>query len=295
MIAAVLFAYQTIDPYRLPIPDERAVDVQLGKITRAQDNAEVGIDAIVDAARGKYWVYLGETHDNPHAHKLQGDIIRALVKDERTVVVGMEMYQRSVQDVLFEWSAGRLTEEEFIEKSQWKTQWGFDYALYKPIFDVVKEHKLPLIGLNVPRDWVRVASREGFDALPEEAKKQLPEMDMSNGNHRKVFDALVGGHAGVGADAMYRGQVLWDEAMADSALRYLKSRQTDDKVLFVVVAGNGHVMYSQGINWRILKRTGEAGITVVPVEMTEPTRKVSAGLADFVAGVVPTSARLGKN
>lgn len=285
MLAAVLITAQIQDPYLIPIPDDKIANAYLGKITRMSDNVKVEIDAIVSAARGKHWVYIGETHDNPHAHILQADIIRALVKDERTVVVGMEMYQRSVQHVLFQWSEGKLSEEEFIEKSQWKTQWGFDYALYKPIFDVVKEYKLPLIGLNVPREWVRIASREGFDALPDEAKRQLPQMDMSNTNHRKVFDALIGGHPGGSADAMYRGQVLWDEAMADSALRYLKSRATDDKVLFVVIAGNGHVMYSQGINWRIKKRTGEDGITVVPIEMTETGRRVSAGVADFVVGV----------
>lgn len=287
MIPAVLIAIQTVDPYLLPIPDTKIANVRLGKITRTSDDTEVEIDAIVEAARNQYWVYIGETHDNPHAHKLQADIIRALVKDERTVVVGMEMYQRSVQDVLFEWSAGKLTEEEFIEKSQWKTQWGFDYALYKPIFDVVKEFRLPLIGLNVPREWVRIASREGYEALPEEAKKQLPEMDLTNKDHRKVFDALMGGHPGAGVEGMYRGQVLWDEAMADSAIRYLRSRITDDKVLFVIIAGNGHVMYKQGINWRIWKRTGEDGVTVVPIEMAEDatSRKVAAGLADFVVGV----------
>ncbi len=287
MLATLLFAAQLTDPYMLPIPNTRTVEVQLGKITRTSDGKRVGIPEIVSASEGKYWIYLGETHDNPDAHILQADIVRALVKGERTVVVGMEMYQRSVQSVLFEWSEGKLSEEEFVEKSQWKTQWGFDYSLYKPVFDVIKEKKLPLVGLNVPRDWVRTASREGFDALPEEAKKQLPEMDMSNKDHRKVFDALMGGHPGSSADGFYRGQVLWDEAMADSALRYLLSRVTDDKVLFAVVAGNGHVMYSQGINWRVKKRTGESGITVVPIEMSadSPTRLVTAGLADFVVGV----------
>ena len=86
---------------------------------------------------------------------------------------------------------------------------------------------------------------------------------------------------GASMDNMYSGQVLWDEAMADSALKYLTAHPQGSNAVFVVIAGSGHVMYGQGINWRIFKRTGEKGITVVMVDGEKPV-SVSRGIGDFV-------------
>ena len=82
-------------------------------------------------------------------------------------------------------------------------------------------------------------------------------------------------------DHIYAAQVLWDEGMADTALKYLDSRHPDRKTVFVVIAGSGHVMYGQGINYRIARRHGGEGITVVMAESPQPLT-VANGLADFV-------------
>jgi hypothetical protein len=52
------------------------------------------------------------------------------------------------------------------------------------------------------------------------------------------------------------------------------------RTVMVVIAGSGHVMYRQGINWRVKNRTGDAGITVV-MGSEEKAREVSTGLGDF--------------
>ena len=80
---------------------------------------------------------------------------------------------------------------------------------------------------------------------------------------------------------IYSAQVLWDEGMADTALKYLGAHKPNSRTVFVVIAGSGHVMYGQGINYRIAKRKGGDGITVVMAESDEPM-SVSNGLADFV-------------
>jgi uncharacterized iron-regulated protein len=190
------------------------------------------------------------------------------------------MYQRPKQGLLDQWSAGQLGESEFLDKSDWKGQWGYDFAFYRPIFDTVQRFKLPLIGLNIPRDWVRTVGKGGFDALKPEDRSQLPaDMSLENADHKKVFDSLMGGHAM--SPNTYSAQVLWDEAMADTALKYLAEHKPSSRTVFVVVAGSGHVMYRQGINYRIARRKGGDGITVVMINSSEPVT-VSNGLADFV-------------
>jgi uncharacterized iron-regulated protein len=75
--------------------------------------------------------------------------------------------------------------------------------------------------------------------------------------------------------------VLWDEAMADTALKYLEVHRPNSRTVFVVIAGSGHVMYGQGINYRIAKRHGGEGITVVMADSNEPL-PVSNGIGDFM-------------
>jgi uncharacterized iron-regulated protein len=145
-----------------------------------------------------------------------------------------------------------------------------------------------MIALNVPRDWVRAVGRGGPSALPEEAAGQIPRLDLSNKQHRSVFDAMMGGHPMTGSQGenVYAAQVLWDTAMADSALKYLESHPPHSKTVVVVIAGSGHVVYGQGINYRVWQRTGERGLTVTMAE-SRPEQdpaglKVSRGLGDFV-------------
>lgn len=272
------------DPMRLPIGAKGEVKVEVGQIVATRDGKVSTIDDIAKAADGKRFIFLGENHATRPHQQLQADIIAALVKRGRKVAIGLEMYTRPKQDWLDQWSAGTLEEADFLEKSEWKTQWGYPFEFYKPVFDVAKSNKLPMIALNVPRDWVRQVGRKGPMGLTTEAKLQLPaELFLGNQSHRDVFAALMGGHppTGPAGENMYSAQVLWDEGMADTALKWLERTPTDPQTVFVVIAGSGHVMYSQGINYRIQRRTKQRGITVVMGQAKEPTM-VAKGIGDFV-------------
>jgi uncharacterized iron-regulated protein len=270
-------------PYTLPIGRPGSATVRPGQLLDMRTLREVSPEEIAIAADGHRFVYLGEQHDNLAHHQMQAKIIEALSL-RRPVAVGLEMFTRPAQLNLHAWTLGWQTEEQFIEASDWKNQWGFDFALYRPIFEVIRTRRLPMVALNVPRDWVRQVGREGLDALTPEQRSELPAMiDLSNRNHRRVFESLMGGHPMTGnrAENIYAAQVLWDEGMADTALKYLAGRPAATRLAFVVVAGNGHVMYGQGINWRVKQRTGEPGITVVMIDSAEPVG-VARGIAEFV-------------
>lgn len=272
-----------VDPNRLPIGPAGEVTIKVGDIANLETGKTVKVADIVKAARGKRYVFLGENHATLDHQRMQAKIIAALVKDGRQVAVGLEMYTRPKQEWLDQWSAGGLTSTDFQAKSDWQGQWGYPYYYYSPVFDVVKANKLPLIGLNVPRDWVRAVGRGGFAALPAEAKPQLPaDVGQVNPQHRTVFDALIGGHPGSSEamNNMYSGQVLWDEGMADTAMKFVAKQKEDPKQIFVVIAGSGHVLYKQAINYRIKTRSGADGVTVVMLQDQAPAT-VSKGIGDF--------------
>lgn len=272
------------DPYLLEIGTPGKVSIKVDQIVDTRSGRVVSAADVAAAARGFRFVYLGESHNSPDHHQMQSNVIEALVADGRDVVIGFEQFTRPVQDSLNPWTLGWWDEATFIERSDWKKQWGFDYALYRPIFESTKKHRLPMVALNVPRDWVRAVGRGGYAALTPEMKKELPEdLFLGNSNHKAVFTGLMGGHpmTGTQGENVYSAQVLWDEGMADTALKYLERRGASPKTVFVVIAGSGHVMYGQGINYRVERRTGLKGITMTMFDGTEP-REVSRGLGDFV-------------
>lgn len=281
--AALLCVQGEISPNRLPIGTPGTLHVALGSMVSTATGAPATADTVAVAADGHRFVYLGESHDQLAHHQMQASIIEALARRGRSVVVGFEMFTRPVQGSLNPWTLGWWTRDEFIEKSQWKTEWGFDFALYEPIFNVVRANRLPMIALNVPRDWVRAVGRGGLEALTPEQKAAVPPVDTTDRVHRQIFEAMMGGHPMTGAQGenIYASMVLWDVGMADSALKALASMPPDSKRVFVVVAGSGHVMYKRGINYRVKGRTGEEGITVVMTSGDAP-EEVSRGLADYV-------------
>lgn len=279
---------QEIDPNLLAIGGAGQLDIAPNQILNTATGRTANADAIAKAADGLNWVYLGENHATTAHQQLQADIIEALAKRGRKVIVGLEMLTRPKQPVLDLWHTTSVSESTFLQKIDWKKEWGFDYKFYRPIFQAAREYSLPMVALNVPRDWVRYVGRGGYGNLTDLQKQELPsEFFLGNGDHKQVFTALMGGHplTGPQGDNMYAAQVLWDEGMADTALKVMKAKG-DKNTVFVVVAGVGHVMYGQGINYRVTRRTGAKGITVSMLQGDEP-QKVAKGLGDFVFMSVP--------
>lgn len=270
---------QDIDPYGLDIGAPGKVRVGLGYTDTTSGKAS-SVEDIAKAADGLRFVFVGESHNSPDHHKAQADIIRALVKRGRDVTVGFEMFTRDNQPNINGWTLGWWSDEEFQIRSDWKKQWGYPYPLYKPIFDAVKEHGLPMVALNVPRDWVRQVGRTGPSAITPERQPWVPKLDLTNTQHRAVFNSLMGGHPMPGIDNIYAAQVTWDTGMAQSALDSMAGSRNKRRVM-VVCAGSGHVMYGQGINWRVTQQTRERVLNVVGIDGDKP-REVSRGLGDYV-------------
>ena len=274
---------QEPDPMLLKIGAPGEVQSVIGRIVSTESGNVVSVQEVAKAARGKRWVFLGENHATAAHQNLHAAVIEALVRDGRKVYVGLEMIQRPKQPILDQWSHGDLLRVQFMKDVDWKGQWGYPFTYYDPIFTTCRAFNVPIVGLNVPRDWVRNVGRSGFDGLEASAKQQLPaEMSLSNSYHKQVFGALMGGHPPTGprGENIYAAQVLWDEGMADTAIKYRVNQPKDDSV-FVVIAGSGHVMYRQGINYRIAKRGQGDGITLVMAQ-SDTVIPVAKGIGDFV-------------
>jgi uncharacterized iron-regulated protein len=276
-------AVATDGPYALPIGPKGSVLIQPGQIVETKTGKVVSLKDVAIASKGKRFLFVGENHGTTAHQQMEADVVSSLVTEGLRPTVGVEFFQRLKQDVLDLWSSGTLSEPDFLTQAEWKSQWGFAYDFYRPLFEVIKTNKLPLVGLNIPRDWTRKVSRGGFDALPVSARIQLPnQIDIGNKQHRQVFDSLMGGHdMGPSMANIYSAQVLWDEAMADTAAKYLQIKKPGREDIFVVIAGSGHTMYGQGINYRLKKRGVGEGLNLVMIQ-SDSAIEVSKGLGDYV-------------
>ncbi|MER3559589.1 MAG: hypothetical protein C4336_09210 [Armatimonadota bacterium] len=279
--------------YTMSIGDrrrQRLLRVPPGTIMDTRRRRPLTMSQLVDTLEPSLFILVGEQHDNANHHQFQASVIEALTLTGRAVIVGMEMFDRTVQYPLNLWTLNRLSEAEFIEQSQWKQQWGFDYALYRPIFEVVRRYRLRLVALNVPRALVRQVGRNGWQSVPPEDRLGIPDLELSNSEHRALFTTLMSGHPPTGAQGenIYSAQVLWDTAMADSAIRYLQRTVPSDRLAFVILAGNGHVMYDVGISLRLRQRGYTQTATLVCLPDSQQPIVVRAALADFI--YLPASA-----
>jgi len=210
-------------------------------------------------------IFIGESHDQIEHHQIQVRMIQELVARGKDVVIGMEMFEKAQQPTLDRWSQGLLTEEEFLTEVQWDVTWGMDYDLYKGILDAAKDHRLKVLGLNAPRDWVTEVAEKGIQGLSAEDRTRLPEIDLSDRAHRAYITTFFKSHAKGSAkdfDNFYEAQCLWDEGMAQSLSEFLKSPQAAGKTV-LVFAGSGHIAYGFGIPNRLYRRTSTPYQTIV--------------------------------
>lgn len=268
------------DPYSLNIQSEGTIEAPAGYHDGFTGEA-LTIEQVADRAQESRFVLIGEHHDSLEAHKMQAEVIATLAERGVTVVVGMEMFSRDFQTRLMELPAGVLPDEEFIERSGWAEAWGMDFSLYKPIFDVVQEHDMPIAALNIPRTWVRTISREGSDKLSPRQRLWVPHNEITHAGHRELFESLMGGHpvTGTSGEQILAAQVAWDVGMAKSAVDFM--RDFDDDAVMVIIAGNGHVMYDVGINLR-LRELGEDSLLTISYLPVSAPQRISAGVGDVV-------------
>ena len=203
-------------------------------------------------------IYLGETHDRPADHQAQLEIIQALQQLRPKLIIGMEMFQRPYQSVLNRYLAGALTEAELQIQSQYQQRWGYPWGYYAPILRFAQSHRLPVVALNTPTEITRKTARTGLKSLTLTERRFIPPPSaviLGPQTYRDRMQKLYGDHGGNGGsinlEQFFQAQVLWDETMAE---RIAQTLQQQPEALIVVLVGQGHILYGDGIPTRVARR-----------------------------------------
>jgi len=238
----------------LPYPPETPVEV--GEILHLPTGIRVSQQDMLRLATEFRVIFVGETHDNPAAHRLQLDLLKALQKKyPGRVALAMEMFTPAQQPALDKWAAGGSSEKEFLRESDWYSSWRMNYALYQPLLEFARQERIRVLGINAEKALVKVVGRTSPDELSAEDRGKLPVMDFSDPYQQALVRSTFEGHShgGPEIDGFLRVQTLWDETMAENIAAFLKDPQNADTHLLVMAGGN-HIRYGFGIPRRVFRR-----------------------------------------
>jgi uncharacterized iron-regulated protein len=233
-----------------------AVKPQIGEIFHPATGTMVSQNTMLDIAGESRIIYVGETHDNPAAHRLQVDVLKAIAaRYPGRTSIGMEMFTPEQQPILDRWSAGELDEKTFLREVKWYSVWQGDFDLYRDLLIFSRDNHIPVIGLNSDKKMKQLILHKPIAEMTEEERAKMPDVDLTDPYHSAMVKAIYGDHVkSAGRLAGFqRVQALWDETMADSIATYLLSPQGESQHM-VVIAGGNHVRYGFGIPRRVFRR-----------------------------------------
>jgi len=256
---------------------------QDGDVLRLRDRATIPFDRMVGEAAKSRVVVIGESHDNQAHHDLQLKIIRTLYEGGAPLAVGLEMFRAESQDLLDKWWRWGMPTEQF--ESLYRENWGMPWILYRDIFLYSRQKRIPLVGLNVPRDVIAKVAREGFVSLTEAERKKLPPgltctLDEA---YRSFIRSTFTEHArasGRSFEHFCEAQMVWDTAMAIYALEYL-DKNPGSRI--VILAGSVHA-WKRAIPRQIATMRPDVTVSVIlPAQGGKGDReKVTAEDADYL-------------
>jgi len=213
---------------------------QDGEVVRLKDRAAIPFDRMVAEASKSRVIIVGETHESQAHHDLQLKFIRTLYEGGAPLAVGLEMFRAESQELLDKWWRWGMPTEQF--EALYRENWGMPWSLYRDLFLYSRQKRIPLVGLNVPREIISKVARQGYGSLTEAERKKLPSglTCTFDEAYRSFIRRTFPEHAqasGRSFDHFCEAQMVWDTAMAIYALEYL-DKNPGSRI--VILAGSVH-------------------------------------------------------
>jgi len=269
----------------------------------------IDFETLVHRANGMDLVFVGEQHDTDPVQALELALLEGIARRRGMtggpVVLSMEMFERDVQTTLNGYLGGTIDEATFLANSR---PWPKYTTNYRPLVEIAKANKWPVIAANVPRPLASAVSRaglKGLDTLNKDVRAQqvAAELSCPNDQYAKLFkswfgEAMNGAGHGVPArgpsvsedsakklnasaaateQRYYESQCVKDETMGESVARALtEARARGNGALVVHVNGSFHTDYTLGTADRALRRAKGAKHMVIKIIPTPDIDGVDA-------------------
>ena len=273
----------------------RDVPVLLDGITDSDTGEVFSVNQLAARLHGTRLLLIGEEHTTADFHRVQLRVIRALHEAGRKMMIGLEMFPYTEQKSLDEWRDGLLTEAGFVTLARWYEFWGYHWDYYRGIFLYARDNRIPMYGVNTPRNVVTAVRQKGIDHLSDTERQHVPpQIDVDSADHLVFFqasfdedDSMHGRMPESMLKSMQAAQATWDASMGYNSVKVLKGALPDS--ILVVLVGSGHVAYGVGIEHQARQWFDGKITTLIPVPVQDseekPVASVKASYANFVWGI----------
>jgi uncharacterized iron-regulated protein len=232
----------------------------VGKVWDVASGAFVEPSDLVKRLAATRFVLLGERHDNPDHHRLQGLVIEQLVKAGRRPAVVLEMIEVEQQPVVDEYLARRDARAAgFGEALGWeKTSWP-PFEQYQPVFDAALAAGLPIVAGNVAQADAKALVKQGISALaPERARELRLDQTFPPALEAPLLGELRASHCGQLPEDLLAPMALAQHARDAQMAKSLARAGAKDGA--VLIAGGGHARRDRGVPYYLALEAPDAKV-----------------------------------
>jgi len=220
------------------------------------------IDRLLSRVAEADIVLFAEKHSDAAGHALQNELLLEIFKNNDSVVLSLEEFDRSQQAVLDAWVAHELSdagleaERDFLNltvKKNWP-EW------YLPKLQSARDNNAALVASNAPLKYSRMVRNYGCDDLPELSDAERALFDCPAvvfdpvyfGRFKQTMSRVAGKDKSIKSldddrlKQLFRAHRVWDATMAQSVADAL-SRARSGKPKVVHIVGDFHVDFDGGL------------------------------------------------
>ncbi|HAM49342.1 MAG TPA: hypothetical protein DCP92_01075 [Nitrospiraceae bacterium] len=200
-------------------------------------------------------------------------MIKYLHFSGKQVIVALEAFPSSRQEILNQWIGGSLSEDDF--ERAYKETWNIPYEYYQGILEFARAQKIPLIAINADNAMIAGVAKYGLRVVSQDLLKEIKFTDCSaDAQYEEIVSKTY--HASQ-FPFLCNGQRLRDAVMAYNIANAMRT----NTYTVVVLAGVAHAM--KVAVPRMLQNHGHIGYTVLVPEAVEHIirRTPDKDIADF--------------
>ncbi len=244
----------------------------------------IGWEEVLKRVANANAVFVGETHDDASAHRVEHALVNAFLAAHPKAAVSLEMLERNEQDAVNLYLSNSSTLEVFLATTKSRDWAGENTWIpwYQPMIDSARISGAQVIASNAPRKYVSIALREGYEplrALPAD-ERLLFEVDENlthDGDWLRLRELMVEMHkdraekgetgplepSDQDVDYAHRSQRVWDRTMGMSAAKTFAQ-----KTAVIHVAGGFHLEQRLGTVAQFSRVCPDAKILVISLQPT---------------------------
>lgn len=224
---------------------------------------DIETDSFLESIAKCRLVFLGEIHSVPQIVALQAAVMAKMASLPGKLHVIFEHFSFEMQEILEDYQSNEITFEEMVDRYKDIGTEGHNLQPYKPLLEHAKQCEEGTVKLHagfVPRTYARQLMKESESAALKAASQWLqPNTTRLEGSefHYNLFESMLSGrniHDGTPPvdqfQGIFKAQLLKDITMAYKINSLI--RESNEEERFLVIAGNGHLSYYQGVPERVL-------------------------------------------